>query len=73
MDEADEMLSSGFKDQIYDVFRHLTMISSKPSGPTTSSSSSWMRLVTIVSIYGFVSSSVLFVSAIGDCVLPNQT
>ena len=23
LDEADEMLSRGFKDQIYDVFRHL--------------------------------------------------
>ena len=23
MDEDDEMLSRGFKDQIYDVFRHL--------------------------------------------------
>ena len=24
LDEADEMLSRGFKDQIYDVFRHLS-------------------------------------------------
>lgn len=23
LDEADEMLSRGFKDQIYDVFRHM--------------------------------------------------
>ena len=29
MDEADEMLSRGFKDQIYDVFKHLDIISSK--------------------------------------------
>ena len=23
MDEADEMLSSGFKDQVYDIFRYV--------------------------------------------------
>ena len=29
MNETDKMLSRGFEDQIYDVFKHLAMINSK--------------------------------------------